>query len=304
MGAARRLVQLACASCWLSVAVGFQTGPLLRARADPPRQSSLLRAPAAMPASLACARRSGPVMGASGSRGALNARLLGSGSCVPDKLVPNSALEAIVDTNDEWISKRTGISNRRLLAPGQGVHDLAATAAQRALEDAGVPADEVGLIVLATSTPDDLFGDAAAVASAIGAKNAVAFDLTAACSGFLFGVSVASQFLHTGAYGTAIVIGADGLSRWVDWSDRNTCVLFGDGAGAVVMKGAEAGEEAGVLGFEMHSDGTGRCDLNLGYAGEPQQLKDVATVTNGKYATVDMNGKEVTAARHRRVTAM
>eukprot|EP00316_Scyphosphaera_apsteinii_P009176 CAMPEP_0119313468 /NCGR_PEP_ID=MMETSP1333-20130426/29182_1 /TAXON_ID=418940 /ORGANISM="Scyphosphaera apsteinii, Strain RCC1455" /LENGTH=251 /DNA_ID=CAMNT_0007318311 /DNA_START=480 /DNA_END=1232 /DNA_ORIENTATION=- len=146
---------------------------------------------------------------------------------------------------------------------------------------------------MATSSPDDLFGDAASVARAVGATNAVAFDLTAACSGFLFGVNTASQFLHNGAYNTAVVIGADALSRWVDWSDRNTCVLFGDGAGAVVMRSAAPDEECGLLGFEMHSNGEGRQDLNLGYSGSAQELASVAQVTNGDYSNIAMNGKEV-----------
>ena len=148
---------------------------------------------------------------------------------------------------------------------------------------------------MATSSPDDLFGDAAFVARSVGATNAVAFDLTAACSGFLFGINTASQFLHNGAYKTAIVIGADALSRWVDWTDRNTCVLFGDGAGAVVLQQTAAGQPAGILGYEMHSNGAGRSDLNLGYNGESKDLGTTipATVTNGAYTPIAMNGKEV-----------
>lgn len=150
------------------------------------------------------------------------------------------------------------------------------------------------LVILATSSPDDLFGDAPCVAKNIGASNAVAFDLTAACSGFLFGMNTAAQFLHTGAYKTAVVIGADALSRWVDWSDRNTCVLFGDGAGAVVMRASEGDEGPGMLGFEMHSNGAGRCELNCGYDySDETVLGGVATVTSGAYNPIDMNGKEV-----------
>jgi len=129
----------------------------------------------------------------------------------------------------------------------------------------------------------------------VGATNAVAFDLTAACSGFLFGVNTAAQFLHNGAYRTALVVGGDGLSRWVDWEDRNTCVLFGDGTGAVVLRATDASEEPGILGFEMHSNGAGRPDLNLGYAGDPLDLGSptVAAVTSGTYGCIAMNGKEV-----------
>jgi 3-oxoacyl-[acyl-carrier-protein] synthase-3 len=131
------------------------------------------------------------------------------------------------------------------------------------------------------------------VASLIGAKNAVAFDLTAACSGFLFAMTTAGQFLHNGAYKTALIIGGDVLSRWVDWSDRNTCVLFGDGAGAAVLRSAAEGEESGVLGYEMHSNGSGRVDLNLGYGPEQKALAEVATVSDGDYGKIAMNGKEV-----------
>lgn len=204
---------------------------------------------------------------ADAGHGSRQACLIGIGSCAPATRVTNAQLEAVVETSDEWISQRTGIRSRHLLQPGETLSDLAKVAAANALAHAGVDASEVELVILATSSPDDMFGDAAGVAHSIGATNAVAFDLTAACSGFLFGMNTASQFLHTGAYKTAIVIGADALSRWVDWGDRNTCVLFGDGAGAVVMRAAADGEQGGMLGFEMHSNGAGRCDLNLGYTG-------------------------------------
>jgi len=239
------------------------------------------------------------VLPAAAVRGALRSRLVGIGSAAPPTVVSNAQLEKVVDTSDEWIAKRTGIRSRHLLAPGEGLTGLASTAAARALEHASVDASEVELVILATSSPDDLFGDAAAVARAVGATNAVAFDLTAACSGFLFGVNTASQFLHNGAYKTALVIGADALSRWVDWSDRNTCVLFGDGAGAVVLKRAADDEDCGVLGYEMHSNGAGRPDLNLGYDGSSTVLggseadSSIATVTSGEYKPIAMNGKEV-----------
>eukprot|EP00967_Tisochrysis_lutea_P097171 scaffold142648_cov27-Tisochrysis_lutea.AAC.2 len=224
-------------------------------------------------------------------RGARQARLIGVGSCAPDIRVSNAELEQLVDTSDEWISKRTGIRARHLLKPEQGLSELASKAAANALENAGIDASEVDLVILATSSPDDLFGDAACVARSIGANGAVAFDLTAACSGFLFGVNTAAQFLHSGAYKTAVVVGADALSRWVDWSDRNTCVLFGDGAGAVVVQATDG--EPGLLGFEMHSNGDGREDLNLGYAGETRELASITSVTSGSYQPISMVGKEV-----------
>jgi 3-oxoacyl-[acyl-carrier-protein] synthase-3 len=171
--------------------------------------------------------------------------------------------------------------------------ELGSKAAERALEMAGVAAEDVDLVIFATSSADDLFGDAANVAKLVGATNAVAFDLTAACSGFLFGINTASQFLDNGASNTALVIGGDALSRWVDWNDRSTCVLFGDGAGAVVLKAAASDDEAGVLGWEMHSNGAGRKDLNLCYSGEPNELGGVATVTTGTYDTIAMNGMDV-----------
>jgi len=236
--------------------------------------------------------RSRPVV-ASGNKGKLRSRLIGIGSCAPDTRVTNADLEAIVDTTDEWISKRTGIRCRHLLAPGETLSDLGSKAAERAIEMAGISAEDIDIVIFATSSPDDLFGDAPHVARMVGADNAVAFDLTAACSGFLFGVNTASQFLHTGVYSTALVIGGDALSRWVDWDDRNTCVLFGDGAGAVVLKAAASDDERGVLGFEMHSNGGGRKDLNLGYAGKEEKLSSVTSVTNGAYEPIAMNGKEV-----------
>lgn len=251
-------------------------------------------------------------------RSMLHVSLAGVGSCAPASRVTNVDLESVVDTSDEWITKRTGISSRHLLPPGDSLVSLASSAGSRALENAGVDASSIELVVLATSSPEDLFGDAAAVAASIGAEAAVAFDLTAACSGFLFGLVTASQFVHNGAYSNALVIGADALSRWVDWSDRNTCILFGDGAGAMVLKASEGSTGPGVLGFAMQSDGKGRPDLNLGYAGEERTLSEMAgamvtpraavvfadltglkrslspgAVSKGAYRRLAMNGKEV-----------
>jgi len=238
-------------------------------------------------------RRLPTPLAAAPQRGALRVRLVGVGSCAPETRVSNAQLEGIVDTSDEWIAQRTGIRSRHLLAPGEGLADLASKSAEQALELAGIDAADVDLVVLATSSPDDLFGDAACVARSIGAVNAVGFDLTAACSGFLFGLNTASQFLHNGAYKTALVIGADALSRWTDWTDRNTCVLFGDGAGAVVLRSAEEGEDPGVLGYEMHSNGAGRQDLCLPFGGKERKLESIATITTGDYDSISMNGKEV-----------
>lgn len=238
-------------------------------------------------------RRASAVRASATGRTQLRAQLIGIGSCAPERKVTNGELESVVDTSDEWIAQRTGIRSRHLLGPEQSLSGLATVAAQNALEMAGVAAEDVELVIMATSSPDDMFGDAAGVARAVGATNAVAFDLTAACSGFLFGINTASQFLHNGCYKTAIVIGADALSRWVDWSDRNTCVLFGDGAGAVVMRGADSDASSGVLGFEMHSNGAGRDDLSLGYSGSEKELATITKVTSGSYSCIQMNGREV-----------
>ncbi|MCS7226077.1 MAG: ketoacyl-ACP synthase III [Gloeomargarita sp. SKYB31] len=217
-------------------------------------------------------------------------RLTGTGRAEVSPRLDNHQLSQLVDTSDEWIVTRTGIRARRLVSAEQGVTDLAVQAAQNALAAAGLTPFEVELIILATSTPDDLFGSASLVQDRLGAKRAVAFDLTAACSGFVFGVVTAAQFLKTGAYRRAVVIGADVLSRWVDWQDRRTCVLFGDGAGAVVL---EASAQDRLLGFELQNDGSQNACLTLAYQGQPRPLIDDVTVTLGAYQFIAMNGQEV-----------
>jgi 3-oxoacyl-[acyl-carrier-protein] synthase III len=167
-------------------------------------------------------------------------------------------------------------------------------AAQNALEMAGVSAADLDLIILATSTADDLFGSASQIQADLGATNAVGFDLTAACSGFVFGIVTAAQFIRSGTYRNVLLIGADILSRWVDWSDRRTCVLFGDGAGAVVMQAIDvASHKDHLLGFEIRSDGSQNDCLTLAYRGEPRQLIDEVAVAQGGYQTITMNGQEV-----------
>jgi len=167
---------------------------------------------------------------------------------------------------------------------------LATAAAHQALEQSGVAAIDLDLIVLATSTADDLFGSAAVVQANLGATHAAVFDLTAACSGFIFAMVTAAQFIQTGTYRRVLVIGADVLSRWVDWDDRGTCVLFGDGAGAVVMQAHDSNQ---FLGFELCSNGSLNSCLNLAYAAEAYPLHPKATVSKGRYSPVTMNGKEV-----------
>lgn len=222
--------------------------------------------------------------------------LTGSGSALPDAVLDNVALEQLVETSDEWIATRTGIRQRRLADPQESLTQLAALAAERALAMAGLAAAEIDLIVLATSTPDDLFGSAGAIQGAIGASRAVAMDLTAACSGFAFGLVTAAQFLRSGVYQNALLIGADVLSRWVNWSDRGTCILFGDGAGAVVLQAVDLQETTArdrLLGFELRSDGSMNRVLNLAGTAMTQPLKSGMTVGQGNFQPITMNGQEV-----------
>lgn len=216
--------------------------------------------------------------------------ITGSGSCVPELVLSNDQLSQWVDTSDEWIATRTGIRQRRVATPDVSLVAIATEAARQALALAEVDVLEVDLILLTTSTPDDLFGSASQIQGALGAARAVAFDLTAACSGFVFGLVTAAQFIRTGVYQTVLLIGADILSRWVDWSDRRTCVLFGDGAGAVVIQSNGCDR---LLGFELRSDGTQNHCLTLGYQPEPTPLGDSLTVGQGRYQSIAMNGQEV-----------
>lgn len=218
--------------------------------------------------------------------------LVGSGSATPSQRVNNDKLSERVDTSDSWIRTRTGIQERRISTPGESVSILAQRSAHAAIEMAGWAPQDVDLIVLATSTPDDLFGSAPKLQADLGASNAVAFDLTAACSGFLFALISAAQFLRTGEMTRALVIGADQLSRWVNWDDRSTCVLFGDGAGAVALESTSVDQD-GLLGFKLKSDGLrGQC-LTLKQFEEPLPLIDGSSYQRGGFAPIQMNGKEV-----------
>jgi 3-oxoacyl-[acyl-carrier-protein] synthase-3 len=214
-------------------------------------------------------------------------RFIGSGSAVPDRVLTNQDLAQMVDTNDEWISSRTGIRERHI-ADGENdsVANLAAKAAQQAITAAGLQPENIDLIILSTSTSDDLFGTAGRVQKILGAERAVAFDLVAACSGFVFGLVTASQYIRTGVYKNVLLIGADVLSRWVDWQDRRTCILFGDGAGAVVLQSSSQNR---LLGFEMRSDGKGNDLLNINYLGR------------STFHPITMNGQEVYRFAVRRV---
>lgn len=217
--------------------------------------------------------------------------LTGCGSAAPQAILSNEHLSQIVETSDDWINSRTGMRNRHISSATESLSQLSAQAAQKAIAMAGLKPTDVDLIILATSTPDDLFGSAGKVQHLIGATRAVAFDLTAACSGFVFALITAAQYIRTGVYQNVVVIGADVLSRWVDWSDRTTCVLFGDGAGAVVCQGIENSDR--LLAFGLYSDGSQNNCLNLAYQGQSKVITGDITAESGGYQSVTMNGREV-----------
>ena len=185
--------------------------------------------------------------------------IVGTGSYLPARILTNADLAATVDTTDEWIVERTGIRQRHIAAEGELTSDLAVAAGRQALESAGIAATDVDLIVVATATPDQTFPACATVVQhKLGMTPGVAFDVAAVCSGFLYALAVADAMLVTGAARTALVIGAETFSRLLDWTDRGTCVLFGDGAGAIVLRGEEqpgTGADRGILSHRLHSDG-------------------------------------------------
>ena len=210
------------------------------------------------------------------------AAIVGTGSALPKRRVSNAELAETVDTSDEWIVERTGIRFRHIAGPDETTSTLATDAARKALAAAGLDAASIDLIVLATATPDQTFpATATRVQAALGIDDCVAFDVQAVCSGFLYAVSVADSMIRSGAANNALVIGAETFSRILDWEDRNTCVLFGDGAGAVVMS-AEEGER-GVLSSKLHADG--RHNELLYVDGGPS--------TTGTVGKVRMKGREV-----------
>lgn len=217
-------------------------------------------------------------------------QFVGAASAVPAPVLTNDDLAQMVDTSDEWIRTRTGIRERRILPPEQSVVDLAAEASRKALANADLDPIDIDLIVLATSTGRDRFGSAPQLQGALGATRALAFDLTAACTGFVYAVATAAQFLQTGTYRRALVVAADVLSRTVDWSDRKTCVLFGDGAGAVVL---EAGHTQGLLGTALRADGTGSDLLTLRNLSTPQLLANDVQAGQYRCDPIFMNGREV-----------
>jgi len=181
------------------------------------------------------------------------ARIIGTGSYLPENVVTNDDMSKLVETSDEWIRERTGIRQRHMALPGQTTSDLAFEAATRALEAAGVKASEIDLIVVGTTTPDIIFPSTACLLQhRLGANGCAAFDVNAACSGFMYALATADKFVRSGASKKALVVGAETLTRMLDWTDRGTCVLFGDGAGAVVLS---ADDETGILSTHLHADG-------------------------------------------------
>ena len=256
------------------------------------------------------ARRAASGIGVKSPRGAsvvpsaftpAGAKIAGVGMELPSQSLTNEDLASLVDTNDEWIRTRTGIGKRHVISGDESLTSLAAGAARKALADAGVDAADVDLVILATSSPDDAFGSACTVQAEIGATGALAYDLTAACSGFVVGMVNGVHFLRGGEYEHVLVIGADALSRYVDWRDRGTCILFGDGAGACVLSRVTDPAECCLLGFDMHSDGTGNGNLTACFTSaatsagtaKPTSDDDGAASSVGAFANIAMNGQEV-----------
>lgn len=219
-----------------------------------------------------------------------NAGILGTGFYVPEKIMTNADLEKIVETSDEWIVERTGIKERRIAEDNQPMSDLALRAAKDALADAGVAAEDLDLIIVATLTSDRIIPSTACmIQNLLGAKHAAAFDLSAACSGFAYAASVAAQFIETGAYKKALVIGAETLSKYINWEDRNTCVLFGDGAGAAVLGQVEEGY--GILSFDLGSDGSGGDAIQIPSSGSLMPVSKESI--DQKLNLIHMNGRDV-----------
>lgn len=216
--------------------------------------------------------------------------ILGTGSELPSKVVTNHDLEKMVETSDEWITVRTGIKERRVLEEGKGNADMAFRAAQRALKDAQMQATELDAIIMGTVTPDYPFPSSACVLEdMLGARNVFSFDVGAACSGFLNALSVADSFIRTGQINNALVVGSDALSRLLNWQDRGTCILFGDGAGAVVLGASQNG--SGILSTRLRTDGSYVRTLYVP-AGGSLKPATPETVQRNEH-TITMNGKEV-----------
>ncbi|MBI5442675.1 MAG: ketoacyl-ACP synthase III [Deltaproteobacteria bacterium] len=219
------------------------------------------------------------------------ARILGIGACVPDNVLTNADLEVMVQTSDQWIVERPGIRERRIAPPGVCTSELCEVAARRALEAAGVKAPELDLLIVATATPDMPFPSTACfLQNRLGIRGQMAFDLTAACTGFVYGLAVADQFVRAGTARRALVVGADLLSRIVDWEDRATCVLFGDGAGAAVV-GPSDDPDRGILAWRMAAEGNHWSILNMPGGGSRNPASHESVEARLHY--IKMHGNEV-----------
>ena len=218
-------------------------------------------------------------------------RISGWGKYLPERVMPNSELAEIVDTSDEWIRARTGIAERRIAAPDETTCSLAVNAARDALEVAGVAAQDLDLVLVATCTPDysNMPATASLVQHALGAPHAAAVDMNAVCSGFIYALATGSQFIATGAYRNVLVIGAEVFTRILDWQDRSTCVLFGDGAGAVLLQPTD--EPGGLLSFVLGSDGAGACSLYVPAGGSREPASAETVAARAHY--VKMMGRDV-----------
>ncbi len=213
-------------------------------------------------------------------------RIAGTGSYLPEKVLTNADLEKMVDTSDAWITERTGIRKRHIAAPGETTCDLAEHAARRALEAAGIEPRGIDLIIVATTTPDKVFPSAACLLQQrLDIHGCPAFDIQAVCSGFVYALSVADQFVRTGQARRVLIVGADTLSRIIDWTDRSTCVLFGDGAGAVVL---EASDAPGILSSHLHADGRYQELLMV-----PEGISQGYDKVQAGQAYIHMQGREV-----------
>lgn len=216
--------------------------------------------------------------------------IVGTGSCLPERILTNAELEQMVDTSDSWIVSRTGISERRIAGPGENIHKVAAQAARRALEAAQWTPGDLDAIILATVSPHmSMPSTACFVQAELEAFNAFAYDISAACAGFTYGIDLASKYICAQPDMKVLVIGAENLSTRINWEDRNTCILFGDGAGAAVLTG-ESGGERGILGADLHSDG--RLWRLLYTEGPPSMNKDVQP-PDWKGPFIQMNGSEL-----------
>jgi len=220
----------------------------------------------------------------------ISASIVSTGMYVPSRVLTNAELEKMVDTTDEWIMSRTGIRERRIAADDEFTSDMGAKAAQQALELGGVDAQEIDLIIVATCTSDTVFPSTACyIQSKIGAMRAAAFDVQAACSGFLYALVTADQFIAAGVYKTVMVVGAEKLSSIVNWQDRNTCVLFGDGAGAVILRHREGGR--GLLAYDLGADGSQTNILSVPASG--CRMPITVEVLDQRLNYLQMSGKEV-----------